>query len=181
MMTPNLSEIDPGPECPTAVRMVVEIPQGSKNKYEYDSALRVFKLDRVLYSPIHFPGDYGFIPGTVAQDGDAIDVLTLVDQPSFTGCVAEVRPVGMLEIIDEAEIDDKIIAVPQRNPRFDNIQTIGEIPDHVRLEIEHFFEIYKELEGTAVRTRGWRDLDTARGAIRTSRARFIAARQQLQK
>lgn len=104
MMTTNLSEIDPGPQCPETVRMIVEIGKGSSNKYENDSDLGVFRLDRALYSPMHYPGDYGFIPGTLAEDGDPIDVLSLVDQPSFPGCLTDVRPLGMLEMIDEAEI-----------------------------------------------------------------------------
>jgi inorganic pyrophosphatase len=174
--TTKLSEIDPGPQCPDTVRMIVEIGKGSTNKYEYDIDLGVFRLDRVLYSPMHYPGDYGFIPGTIAEDGDPIDVLTLVDQPSFPGCVTDVRPVGMLEMIDDAEVDHKIIAVPLRNPRFDQIRMMDEIPDHVRREVEHFFEIYKELEGRTVKTRGWHSLDTAHKAIRSSRERFISTR-----
>lgn len=171
----TLTDIDPGRDCPKTVRMVVEIGKGSTNKYEYDAELGVFRLDRPLYSPMHYPGDYGFIPGTVAEDGDPIDVLCLVDQPSFPGCVTEIRPVGMLDMIDDAELDHKIIAVPLRNPRFDQIQEMEEIPEHVRREIEHFFDIYKELEERTVRTRGWRDLDAARDAIRASRERFTSA------
>ncbi len=170
----KLTDVDPGGECPQSVRMIVEIGKGSTNKYEYDTDLGVFRLDRPLYSPMHYPGDYGFIPGTVAEDGDPIDVLTLVDQPSFPGCMLEVRPVAMLEMIDEAEVDDKILAVPLRNPRFDQWLTIEDLPDHLRREIEHFFEIYKELEGRTVRTRGWRGLEEAREAITRSRERFLA-------
>ena len=172
----KLSDIDPGPHCPETVRMIVEIGKNSTNKYEYNVELGVFQFDRALYSPMHYPGDYGFIPGTVAEDGDPIDVLNLVDQPSFPGCMTEVRPVGMLEMIEEAEVDHKILAVPVRNPRFDQIRTMEEIPGHLRLEIEHFFEIYKELEGRTVRTRGWRGLDAARQAITQSRQRFTSAR-----
>ena len=105
-MPPLLHEIDPGPECPEIVRMIVEIPKNSGNKYEYDRALGVFRLDRTLYSPMHYPGDYGFIPGTLAEDGDPMDVLTLVDQPSFPGCLIEVRPVAVLtrpKIFNSAE------------------------------------------------------------------------------
>lgn len=157
--------------------MIVEIGKNSTNKYEYDTKLGLFRLDRALYSPMHYPGDYGFVPGTFAEDGDPIDVLSLVDQPSFPGCMTEVRPVGMLEMVDESEIDHKIIAVPVRNPRFDQIRAMEEVPDHVRLEIEHFFEIYKELEERTVRTRGWRGLTEARDAIAKSRERFLDTRR----
>ena len=95
-MSPSLYDLDPGPAFPEVVRMVVEIPKGSSNKYEYDAELRAFRLDRVLYSPVHYPGDYGFIPGTLASDGDPMDVLALVEEPSFSGCVVEVRPVGAI-------------------------------------------------------------------------------------
>jgi inorganic pyrophosphatase len=176
MILTGLSEIDPGPHCPETVRMIVEIGKNSSNKYEYDSELGVFRFDRALYSPMHYPGDYGFVPGTIAEDGDPIDVINLVDHPSFPGCLTEVRPVGMLEMVDEAEIDHKILAVPVRNPRFDQVRNLDDLPDHVRVEVEHFFEIYKELEGRTVKTRGWRGLDEARDAIAKSRERFLATR-----
>jgi len=170
----RLSDIDPGPKCPISVRMIVEIPKNSANKYEYDIALGVFKLDRTLYAPMHYPGDYGFIPGTMAEDGDPIDIVALVDEPSFSGCMMEVRPVGILEMEDNAAIDRKILAVPVRNPRYDLIHGMDDVQPHVRKEIEHFFEIYKELEEKVVKTRGWRDADAAHEAIRSSRERYLA-------
>jgi inorganic pyrophosphatase len=153
--------------------MIVEIGRNSSNKYEYDPELGMFRFDRALYSPMHYPGDYGFIPGTIAEDNDPIDVLCLVDQPSFPGCVAVVRPVGVLDLIDEATRDHKILAVPLGNPRFDQVLAIDDIPAHSRKEVEHFFTIYKELEGVKVRTHGWRGLEAAHRAITSSRARFI--------
>jgi inorganic pyrophosphatase len=95
-------DLDPGPAFPVVVRMVVEIPKGSSNKYEYDHELGAFRLDRVLYSPVHYPGDYGFIPGTLASDGDPMDVMALVEEPTFTGCIVEVRPVGVLNMDQKA-------------------------------------------------------------------------------
>jgi inorganic pyrophosphatase len=145
--------------------MVVEIPKGSTNKYEYDKDLGVFRLDRVLYSPVHYPGDYGFVPGTLAADGDALDVLALVEEPSFPGCVIEVRPVGLLSMVDQDQADQKILAVPNRNPRYDDITTIADIHAHVRREIEHFFTIYKELEGRTTSTLGWGGPDEAHAVI----------------
>src|ERR1700682_2627804 len=114
----RLYDIDPGPDCPEVVRMIVEIPKNSSNKYEYDGKLHVFRLDRALYSPLHYPGDYGFIPGTLSLDRDPLDVLTLVDEASYPGVLIAVRPVGMLEMVDQDEQDQKILAVPNRNPRF---------------------------------------------------------------
>src|SRR4029079_8742969 len=114
--TLSLYDMEPGPDCPEIVRMIVEIPKNSTNKYEYDGALGVFRLDRSLYSPMHYPGDYGFIPGTLAEDGDTLDVLVLVDEASFPGCLIGVRPVGVLKLVDNEESDEKVLAVPNRNP-----------------------------------------------------------------
>jgi inorganic pyrophosphatase len=169
----RLDEIDPGPDCPAIVRMVVEIPRNSGNKYEYDRELGTFRLDRALYSPMHYPGDYGFIPGTLAPDGDPLDVLTLVDEPSYPGVVITVRPVGLLEMVDQGEPDQKILAVPDRNPRFDQIKVIGEVFRHTLREIEHFFTIYKELEGRTTEIRGWRGVEDARRLIVEARASYL--------
>ena len=169
----SLYEIDPGPNCPELVRMIVEIPKNSANKYEYDGALGVFRLDRALYSPMHYPGDYGFIPGTLAEDGDPLDVLTLVEEPSFPGCLIEVRPVGLLNMVDNEETDQKIIAVPNGNPRYDQIHTMDQLFAHVRRELEHFFTIYKELEGRKTKTQGWGRPMEARETIVRSRKAFL--------
>jgi inorganic pyrophosphatase len=169
----KLYEIDPGPNCPEVVRIIVEIPKGSANKYEYDVALNTFRLDRTLYSPMHYPGDYGFVPGTLAEDGDPMDVLVLVQSPSFTGCLQEVRPVGILYMVDQQEHDQKIIAVPQRDPRYSQVHTMDQIFPHVRREIEHFFTIYKELEGRVTKMEGWGGPDDARRAILKSRKAYL--------
>ncbi|MGI8960008.1 MAG: inorganic diphosphatase [Bryobacteraceae bacterium] len=125
---------------------MIEILKNSANKYKYDGKLDVFRLDRTLYSPMHYPGDYGFIPGTLAEDDDPLDVMVLVDEPSFTGCLMDVRPVGLLHMIDESEKDQKVLAVPNRNPRFDSIHTIDQVFPHSLKEIEYFFSLYKELQ-----------------------------------
>lgn len=173
-MERSLYDLDPGPDCPEHVRMIVEIPKNSSNKYEYDCECGVFRLDRALYSPMHYPGDYGFIPGTLAEDGDPLDVLVLVANPSFTGCMILVRPVGMLEMSDQGEADEKVLAVPLRDPRYDQIHTIDQVFPHIVREIEHFFSIYKELEGRRTEMRGWRGPREARDAIRNSRERYLA-------
>ncbi len=153
--------------------MIVEIPKNSSNKYEYDGELGVFRLDRALYSPLHYPGDYGFVPGTLADDGDPLDVLAIVDDSSYPGVLISVRPVGLLDMIDDDEPDQKILAVPNKNPRFDQIHTIDQVFPHKLREIEHFFAIYKELEGKKTQMRGWRGPKEARDLIRISRESFL--------
>jgi len=168
-----LYDIDPGPESPEVCRAIIEIPQNSANKYEYDGKLGVFRMDRALYSPMHYPGDYGFIPGTLADDNDPLDVLVLVQQPSFPGCLIEVRPVGILNMVDNEERDQKVLAVPTKNPRYDQIHTMDQIFSHVKREIEHFFTIYKELEGKVTRMEGWGGPREARKAISDCRERYL--------
>jgi inorganic pyrophosphatase len=172
----KLYDIEPGPDCPEIVRSIIEIPKNSANKYEYDGALGIFRLDRALYSPMHYPGDYGFIPGTLAEDRDPLDVLVMVAEPSFTGCLISVRPVGVLEMVDSNEPDQKVLAVPNRNPRFDQIHTIDQVFPHTLREIEHFFAIYKELEGKRTEMLGWKGPRDARDLIRLCRQRYLDAR-----
>jgi inorganic pyrophosphatase len=177
-MATTLYDLDPGQHCPEIVRMIVEIPKNSSNKYEYDKKIGVFRLDRTLYSPMHYPGDYGFIPGTLAEDGDPIDVIVSADEATFPGCMMEVRAVGLLDMVDENGPDQKILAVPDRNPRYDQLHTIDQIFPHVRREIEHFFTIYKELEGKKTEMRGWRGPMEARQAIQQSRQRYLDTRPE---
>lgn len=172
----KLYDLDPGIECPEIVRAIIEIPKNSQNKYEYDGELGVFKLDRALYSPMHYPGDYGFIPGTLADDGDPLDILVLVDEPSFTGCLMEARPVAVLHMVDQHENDEKILAVPTRNPRFDSIHTIDQVFPHVRKELEYFFSIYKELQGSKPKMEGWGDPRQARKIITETRQNYLDRR-----
>lgn len=169
----KLYDIDPGPDCPEIVRTVVEIPKNSSNKYEYDGELGIFRLDRALYSPMHYPGDYGFVPGTLADDGDPLDILVLVDEPSFTGCLMEARPVGVLHMVDGKENDQKILAVPNRNPRYDSIHTIDQVFPHIRREIEYFFTIYKELQSAKAKMDGWGGPRDARRVINESRNMYL--------
>lgn len=157
--------------------MVVEIPKGSSHKYEYDGELGAFRLDRVLYSPVHYPGDYGFVPGTYAQDGDPLDVITLVEDPTFTGCVMDVRPIGMLNMVDQKQNDQKIIAVRNRDPLYAQVHTLDQIYPHLRRAIEHFFNIYKELEGRDTSTLGWGDPIEARNVIAESRKAYLGRRR----
>jgi inorganic pyrophosphatase len=168
----SLYSLDPGPGCPRVVRMIVEIAKNSSNKYEYDALSRTFRLDRRLYSPMHYPAEYGFIPGTIAEDGDPLDILCLIEHPTFSGCLIDVRPIGVLDLIDQTSTDQKIIAIPVKDPRYESVLTVKDLSAHVVREFEHFFTIYKELEHKKVKTRGWRELENALEAINASRRRY---------
>jgi inorganic pyrophosphatase len=161
----SLYDLPPGPDPPGVVFAVIEIPQGGSNKFEYDATLGVFRLDRVLYSAVHYPGAYGFIPGTLGDDGDPLDILVLSTEPMFTGAVLEARPVGMLRMRDEAGEDEKVLAVPVVDPRFDGFRELDDVPSHSLREIEHFFHIYKDLEGKPVETFGWEQRSEAESVI----------------
>jgi inorganic pyrophosphatase len=161
-----------GDEAPEIVTAVVEIPQGSVNKYEYDKKLEVFRLDRNLFSPVHYPGDYGFVPRTLAEDGDPLDILILGDSPTFPGCVYDARPIGLFEMLDQGVRDEKILAYATGNPRFSRIHNYTEVQPHVLREVEHFFSIYKDLEGKRTTVLGWKDREAAYEIIKASHQRF---------
>ncbi len=158
----NYLELPVGDRAPEVFRTVIEIPLDGTQKFEYDKQLHVFKLDRNLHSPVHYPGDYGFIPSTLSDDGDPLDVLVLVSGPSFPGCVQEVRPFGLLEMLDQGTLDEKVLAVGNNNPRFANIWNYTDVYPHMLKEITHFFSIYKDLEGKRVEMKGWHDAAYAR-------------------
>ncbi|HXU39188.1 MAG TPA: inorganic diphosphatase [Blastocatellia bacterium] len=166
------SDLPIGEQAPDVFNVVVEIPKGSANKYEYDPQLEVFKLDRTLYSPMHYPGDYGFVPSTIAADGDPVDVLVLVESATFPGCVIEARAVGMLEMVDQGVEDLKLLCVSTKDPRQETVKNYSDVHPHRLREIEHFFGIYKELEGKETETRGWRSAEDARRILVTASERF---------
>jgi inorganic pyrophosphatase len=166
-----------GDAAPAEVNAVIEIARGDTNKYEYDKELNVFRLDRNLYSPVHYPGDYGFIPSTLSDDGDPLDVLVLVDAPSFTGCVMTVRPIGVLKMVDQNQEDEKILAVGLNNPVFKEVNDYRNIYPHLVREIQHFFSVYKELESKTTRILGWEDAEKARAIVNECRDRYRAKRR----
>ncbi|MDD5088735.1 MAG: inorganic diphosphatase [bacterium] len=153
----NLYDLPPGNNPPTDISCVVEIPKGSRNKYEFDPKSGLIKLDRPLYSPMHYPGDYGFIPGTLAEDGDPLDIVVLMDEPSFPGCLIHCRPLGVLVMKDEKGVDEKILAVPLSDPTYETFQRLDNVPPHFLRSMDHFFRIYKELENKEVTSMGWQD------------------------
>jgi inorganic pyrophosphatase len=152
--------------------IIVEVPQGSRNKYEWDPAINAIRLDRMLFTSTRYPHDYGFIPGTLAEDGDPLDAMVILDEPTFPGCEIAVRPIGVFWMTDEKGPDAKILTVPARDPRYTALTDLNDVPEHVTAEIGHFFDVYKELErdkGTDVR--GWQDRVAAEQIIAESFAR----------
>ena len=147
----------------------VEIPKGSRTKYELDKKSGRIRLDRVLFSSVHYPADYGFVTDTLGGDGDPLDALVVVEEPTFPGCIVPARPIGTLLMRDSKGEDEKILAVPVGDPRFDEIRELTDLPKHWLKEIETFFATYKELEGDAVTLGGWHGAKTAWSLIEKSR------------
>lgn len=162
------SELEPGSDVPEVVNAVIEVPKGSRNKYEYEKDMEAFMLDRVLYSPVTYPADYGFIPKSTYFDGDPMDILVLMEEPTFPGCIIEARPIGIMGMIDGGDKDYKILAVPLNDLRYKDVKDINDVPSHLLKEIEHFFSIYKTLEGKTVEVLGWEDADAAKDELITS-------------
>lgn len=154
------------------VTVMIEIPKGSRNKYEYDVKTRMIKFDRMLFSAVHYPSDYGFIPETLADDGDALDALVLVWEPTFPGCLVESRPVGLFKMWDEKGCDEKILCIPLGDPLWNYIHSLKDVPPHLLKEIKHFFTIYKDLEGKKTGVEGWEDRESALRAINKSRRKY---------
>jgi inorganic pyrophosphatase len=161
-----LRDLETGPKPPDMVYAVVESPKGTENKYEYDVAKKAIVLDRVLYSAVHFPGDYGFLPRTLDEDGDPLDILVLVSNPTFPGCIMIARPVGLLQMLDGKKRDDKILAVPTGDPRYAGYHDLDDLPEHILKEIAYLFETYKVLEGKKVRIIGWENAASAKAIIK---------------
>jgi len=137
------------------VDVFVEIPAGSRNKYEWDFRIRRFRLDRMLFSAVHYPGDYGFVPGTFSEDGDPLDSLVLLGEPTFPGCVIIARIIGVFWMADEKGPDAKLITVPDSDPRWSHVHDLADIPRHLLDEVSHFFSIYKNLEKKTVQIGGF--------------------------
>ena len=149
------------------VQAVIEIPQGSRNKYEMDHKAGCIRLDRMLFTSTRYPLDYGFIPGTLAEDGDPLDALVWLGEPAFPGCLVTVRPVAVFWMHDEHGPDAKVLTVPARDPRMAVTQDLADVPAHLTAEIGHFFDIYKDLEpGKSTDARGWQDRAAAEQAIK---------------
>ena len=160
------------PNDQSTVLAFIEIPRGSRNKYEFDEATGRLRLDRVLYSSVHYPTDYGFIPDTLAEDGDHLDILVLMQEPTFPGCYIDARPIGGLDMSDEKGSDFKVLAVPVGDPRYQHVSDLSHLGDHWLREIETFFATYKLLEPKQTEVLGWHDASFAWDVIEACRARY---------
>jgi len=160
----DLSRIPAQPKL-GVINVLIEIAAGSKNKYEFDKDLQAFALDRVLYSSVQYPYDYGFVPNTLADDGDPLDGMVMIDEPTFPGCVIASRPIGMLEMIDGGDRDEKILCVPDNDPRFAQVKSLKDVAPHRLDEIAEFFKTYKNLQKKAVQILGWQDIDKVQALV----------------
>ena len=168
-MVNKWQDYETGPDAPDTIYAVIENPEGTKNKYEYDKEKESVVLDRVLHSSVHYPGDYGFIPQAYYEDGDPMDILVLTTHATFPGCVIECKPIGILYMDDDGEQDDNIIAVPTEDPRWDGVEDLEDLQDHILDEISEFFSTYKNLEPKkTVEIEGWGGTREAKEAIERS-------------
>jgi inorganic pyrophosphatase len=164
-----------GDAAPKKLHCLVEIPKGSRNKYEYDFALGAIKLDRFLFSSVVYPTDYGFIPDTLASDGDPLDAMVCVSEPTFPGCVIPVKPIALFKMRDDAGVDDKVCCVPFNDPNWNTMDKLEDLPQALRDEISHFFSMYKQPEGKVVKVDGWYSREDALDCIDQAHARWEEA------
>lgn len=156
------------------IEVVVEIPKGTRNKYEADADGTIW-LDRMLFTSTRYPEDYGYVPHTLGEDGDPVDALILLEEPTFPGCHIHARPVGVFLMRDEEGVDAKLLCVPASDPRSDNVTDLGDVPEHELREIAHFFDIYKDLEpGKGTQLDGWADREVAEATIEAAQRRYAA-------
>jgi inorganic pyrophosphatase len=160
---------------PQSLHCIVEVPKGTRNKYEWDPDWRAIRLDRFLFSSVVYPTDYGFFPKTLATDGDPLDAMIAVSEATFPGCAIEIRPIALLRMHDEAGEDDKVLGVPLRDPNWSRIERLEDLSSQLCDEIVHFFSIYKQPEGKHVEVDGWYPRDDAARVIREARERYELA------
>ena len=160
--------VSPGVNIPSVVNAIVEIPKGRRSKFEVDKETGLMRLDRFLYSSSHYPGDYGFIPQTLAEDGDALDILVMVNEPTFSGCLIQARVVGIFRMKDRGANDYKVLGVPNTDPLFGEYKDLNDVAGHFLREVEHFFATYKQLEGVHTEPQGWDNAAAAITEVRNS-------------
>ena len=167
------THVPAGVRLPTVVNAIVEIPKGRRSKFELDKKTGIMRLDRYLYSSSHYPGDYGFIPQTLAEDGDPLDVLVMVNEPTFSGCLIETHVVGLFRMSEQTTHDYKVLGVPNTDPLFEHIKDLDDVPAHFLREVEHFFMTYKQLEGVEIKTDGWAPASEAIKEVSASVDRYV--------
>jgi inorganic pyrophosphatase len=168
-------QVSAGPKVPDELNVIIEIPRGSRNKYELDKETGLLRFDRLLYSSVHYPADYGFIPRTLADDDDPLDVLVMTTEPLTHGCLVVVRPIGVFEMSDDKGLDEKVLGVPVHDPLYNQYVGLSNVAPHFLREVEHFFAIYKELEGVQPTLTGWQDKARAHEVIQASRDQYLKA------
>lgn len=168
------ASVPAGTHLPSAVNAIVEIPKGRRSKFEVDTATGLMRLDRYLFSSSHYPGDYGFIPQTLAEDGDNLDILVMVNEPTFSGCLIQTRVIGLFRMTDRGQHDYKVLGVPNSDPLFAELQNLPDVPKHYLREVEHFFATYKQLEGVTTQVEGWGDAAAASAEVHASVDRYMA-------
>jgi inorganic pyrophosphatase len=174
---PSYMDIPPGEGLPSVVNAIIEIPKGRRSKFEIDKKTGLIRLDRYLYSSSHYPGDYGFIPQTLAEDGDALDILVMVNEPTFSGCLIETRVIGLFRMKDRGVNDFKVLGVPNTDPLFAEYRNLRDAPSHFLREVEHFFATYKQLEGVTIETMGWATAQDALAEVKASADRFLSRKE----
>jgi inorganic pyrophosphatase len=158
-----------------AVNVLIEIPRGGQIKFELDERYDVIRFDRALHGAVHYPTEYGFVPQTVGEDGQHLDALVVVDQPTFPGCLIETRLLGALGIQKEQRpVEHKLLCVPVAEPRLEEWRALSDVPDHLMREIEQFFQIFKDLEGEEIKSRDWVESAAARRVLERAMSRWAA-------
>ncbi|MFN0116984.1 MAG: inorganic diphosphatase [Elusimicrobiota bacterium] len=168
----NFMSVPAGSDIPRVVNAIIEIPKGRRNKFEVDKETGLIRLDRYLYTSSHYPGDYGFIPQTLAEDGDPLDILVMVNEPTFSGCLIETRVIGLFRMKDNHQNDFKLLGVPHFDPLFSSYKELDDVPTHFLREVEHFFSTYKQLEGVSVEAKGWGPATEGVSEVKDCVARF---------
>jgi len=166
-----------GDEAPGVVYAVIEIPRGSSNKYEFDTRFETIKLDRVLYPPFDYPGEYGFMPETVSNDGDSADILVLISQSTFSGCLLKAKPIGLLKMEDSGKLDYKVLAVAFDDPNYKDINNYQDLPSFLLEQIETFFKNYKKLEDKITKISGWEDEKKAEEYIQNVHQKYLESKK----
>jgi inorganic pyrophosphatase len=170
----RFDRVPPCGSLPSILNAIIEIPKGRRSKFEVDKATGLIRLDRYLYSASHYPGDYGFVPQTIAEDGDPLDVLVMVNEPTFSGCLIEARVIGLFRMKDHGVADDKVLSVPNSDPLFSEFHDLGDVPKHYLREVWHFFATYKQLEGATIEPIGWIRAEEAITVVKDAIARYAA-------
>lgn len=166
-------DLEIGPDAPERIQVIIEIPSDTRNKYEFDHEKGIMRLNRVLASPLHYPADYGLIPQTISEDDDPLDVLVMIKEPTFPGCIVIARPIGLFRMRDQGASDDKVLAVADNDPLYLHYRQLDDVAKSFLDELTHFFTHYKDLEGKRVEAEGWENRDAGLQAINEAHEAYL--------